>query len=162
MHSLSDSQPPNRSMEELTTILREKFGKDLDAFLIPPPVFGFMEGEFIDFNQAGGWLTARFPIKQEYLNPYRMMQGGMIAAAIDNTLGPLSMLIAPPNVTRTLEVKYSSPIPLQLRHIIVEARLLSQVGRELHFKVEVRTEEGKLLARARARHWVTEPEAGDD
>jgi len=34
------------------------------------------------------------------------MQGGMIAAAVDNTIGPLSFLVAAPNVTRRLEMKY--------------------------------------------------------
>jgi acyl-coenzyme A thioesterase PaaI-like protein len=143
-------------MEKMTAILRSKFGERLDTFLIPPPVFTFMEGEFIAFDHDEGWLQACFPVKQEYLNPYKMMQGGMIAAAIDNTLGPLSILIAPPNVTRTLEVKYSSPIPLKLKKILVDARLIAREGKELSFRVEVRTEGGKLLTRAKARHWITE------
>ena len=38
------------------------------------------------------------------------MQGGMIAAAVDNIVGRLSMLIAPPNFTRNLEMKYKKAI----------------------------------------------------
>ncbi len=143
------------TLNKLTAILRGKFGPALDHFLIPPPVFTSMEGEFLAFDQTEGWLRARFPIKQEYLNPYKVMQGGMIAAAIDNTLGPLSILIAPPNLTRTLEIKYSAPIPLDLGSIIVTAQLIAREGNELRFKVEVRSDGGKLLTRASARHWIT-------
>jgi acyl-coenzyme A thioesterase PaaI-like protein len=147
----------SRQIEDLTNILREKFGERIEEFLIPPPVFTMMEGEFIAFDKHEGWLRARFPIKHEYLNPYKVMQGGMIAAAIDNTLGPLSILIAPPNVTRTLEVKYSSPISIEMGYIIVLARLLEYEGRELRFSAEVRSQDGDLLARAKARHWISTP-----
>ena len=68
--------------------------------MIPPPVFTSMQGEFVDFDLEEGILVTRFPVRQDYLNPYGAMQGGMVAAAVDNTLGPLSMLVAPPNVTR--------------------------------------------------------------
>ena len=147
-----------QQMDRMIEILKQKFGDRLDQFLIPPPVFSFMEGEVIQFDQDEGWLKARFPIKQDYLNPYKVMQGGMIAAAIDNTLGPLSILIAPPNVTRMLELKYSAPISPEMGHIIVFAKLQQRDGRELYFKAEARTEQGMLLARAQARHWITTPD----
>jgi hypothetical protein len=38
------------------------------------------------------------------------MQGGMIATAVDNTIGPLRDVVAPPNVTRTLEMRNSHPV----------------------------------------------------
>lgn len=153
-----DLDPGHEKTQALMAILAEKFGKSLAGFLIPPPVFMLMEGEFIAFNRDEGWLKARFPIKRDYLNPYQVMQGGMIAAAIDNTLGPLSMLIAPPNVTRVLEIKYSAPVSPGLGFIVVEARLLDRKDRELDFKFEVRSEEQQLLARGRAKHWITATE----
>jgi acyl-coenzyme A thioesterase PaaI-like protein len=113
-----------------------------------------MEGEFIDFDEKQGWLETRFPVKASYRNPYHTMQGGMIAAAIDNTLGPLSMLVAPPNVTRTLEIKYSKPITLEMGKILIRGRLLERNDRDLWFTVDVRSQEGVLLARAKARHWI--------
>jgi len=33
----------------------------------------------------------------------------MVAAAADNTLGPLSVLVAPPNLTRRMEITYARP-----------------------------------------------------
>jgi acyl-coenzyme A thioesterase PaaI-like protein len=47
---------------------------------------------------------------EKYRNPFGTMQGGMIATAVDNTIGPLRDVVAPPNVTRTLEMRYSHPV----------------------------------------------------
>lgn len=135
-------------------ILQQRLGDDIENYLIPPPVFTTMRGEFLDFDLDSGTLSARFPVLQEYCNPYGSMQGGMLAAAVDNTLGPLGMLVAPPNVTRRLEMKYSRPVTPDLEYIIVEARFLIREGQRLTFSAEVRDTQGTLLARARAFHWI--------
>ena len=80
----------------------------------------------------------------------------MVAAAVDNTLGPLSMLVAPPNVTRRLEMKYSRPITTDLEFIIVTAKLVERKGRWLTFRAKVEDQEEMLLARARAVHWIVD------
>jgi acyl-coenzyme A thioesterase PaaI-like protein len=128
----------------------------MEEFLIPPPVFVNMRGVFLAFDSQSGVLEARFPVLEEYLNPYGAMQGGMVAAAVDNTLGPLSMLVAPPNVTRRLQMKYSRQVTPDLGYITVTARLLEREGRWLAFRAEVRDQEGALLARAQARHWIVD------
>jgi uncharacterized protein (TIGR00369 family) len=135
-------------------VIQRRLGDRLDEFRIPPPVFCAMQGEFLAFDPEDGWLTARFPVLEEYLNPYGSMQGGMVAAAVDNTLGPLSMLVAPPNVTRRLEMKYSRPITPDLEFITVKSRLVERKGRWLTFRAEVTDQAGTLLARARAVHWI--------
>lgn len=47
------------------------------------------------------------------------MQEGMIMATIDNTVGPLSMLIISPNFTDDLGMKYRKVINSDLGHITV-------------------------------------------
>jgi acyl-coenzyme A thioesterase PaaI-like protein len=136
--------------------IQQRLGDRLDEFLIPPPVFVAMQGEFLSFDPEGGTLTTRFPVLQEHLNPYGTMQGGMVAAAVDNTLGPLSMLLAPPNVTRRLQMKYSRPVTPDLAYIRVKAKLLERKGQRLTFSAEVRDQDGLLLARARAEHWIVD------
>ena len=137
-------------------VIRQRLGDRLDEYRIPPPVFRAMQGEFLAFDAEDGWLTARFPVLEEYLNPYGSMQGGMVAAAVDNTLGPLSMLVAPPNVTRRLEMKYSRPITTDLEFIIVTGKLVERKGRWLTFSAKVEDQEEMLLARARAVHWIVD------
>ena len=140
--------------EAIMTIIHEKLGDRTEDYMIPPPVFTSMQGEFVDFDLEEGILITRFPVRQEYLNPYGAVQGGMVAAAVDNTLGPLSMLVAPPNVTRILEMKYSRPVTPELESITVKAKFLDRDGQLLYFRAEVRDMDGKLLARAKATHWV--------
>jgi acyl-coenzyme A thioesterase PaaI-like protein len=136
--------------------IQAKLGERVDDYLIPPPVFTVMQGQFVAFDEQEGSLKTRFPVLMEYCNPYKAMQGGMIAAAVDNTLGPLSMLVAPPNVTRRLEMKYSRPVIPEMGFIEVQARFLGQEGQLLNFSAEVRDMEGRLLARAKASHWIVE------
>jgi acyl-coenzyme A thioesterase PaaI-like protein len=124
---------------------------------IPPPIFLDMEAEFVAYNALAQTLTVRFPVQPRYQNAMGYMQGGMIAAAVDNVIGPLSFMVAPPNVTKTLEMTYLRPIPPSLEAIIVEARLLAVEGRELLFAAEVRREPDTVLAKALARHHTRRP-----
>ena len=134
--------------------IKKRLGNQIDEFRIPPPVFAAMHGEFLAFDSENGVLTTRFPVLEHYLNPYGTMQGGMVAAAIDNTLGPLSMLVAPPNVTRRMELTFSRPVTLDLGYIIVVATFLERDGQQLNFKAEVFDGEGIRLVRAKAMHWI--------
>ena len=138
----------------ITKILQDRLGDRIDDFLIPPPVFELMRGEFLTFDLKSKRIKTRFPILTEYQNPYRTMQGGMVAAAVDNTLGPLSMLVSPPNVTRRFEMKYSHPITIDLEYITVDGILLERDGRRLTFRADVRDQKGRLLARGKSYNWI--------
>lgn len=142
-------------------ILRRKMGNRVEEYAFPPPVFAAMEGEFVELDLEGGVLTTQFPVLESYLNPYGTMQGGMVAAAVDNTLGPLSVLVAPPNVTRKLEMTYSRPATLDMGYILVTARLLERQDRLLSFRADVRSPSRLRLARAKAVHWIMEEREGE-
>lgn len=135
-------------------IIHQKLGEKKDNFLIPPPVFTTMEGEFIAFDPKAGVIKTKFPIQNEFLNPFGSMQGGMVAAAVDNTFGPLSMLVAPPSVTRRIEMKFSRPVTPDLQYITVEAKFVKRADRMLTFQADVRDLKGNLLAKAKALHWI--------
>lgn len=129
-------------------------GDRVHEHALPPPVFLDMQGQFLELDQEAGMLVAQFPVLERYLNPFGTMQGGMVAAAVDNTLGPLSVQVAPPNVTRRLEMKYSRPATPDMGHIIVQARLLERRDRWLFLEADVRNPEGLRLAKAKAVHWI--------
>jgi uncharacterized protein (TIGR00369 family) len=113
-----------------------------------------MKGEFVEFDLKNGVLKTKFPVQTQFLNPFKSMQGGIIAAAVDNTFGPLSMLVAPPSVTRRIEMKYSRPVMPDLGFITVEARFVKREDRMLTFRADVRDPDGVLLAKAKALHWI--------
>ncbi|MBN1264069.1 MAG: PaaI family thioesterase [Anaerolineales bacterium] len=134
--------------------MEEQFGEESSDLLLPPPVFSTLPCEFTAFDRAAGMLTARFPVREGYLNPFRTVQGGILAGFADNTIGPLSMMVALPNVTRRFEMKYSKPVTMDMAWVEVRAQLVSCEGRVLNFTAEIRDPDGKLVARAKAAHWL--------
>jgi uncharacterized protein (TIGR00369 family) len=117
---------------------------------IPPPVFVEMGGEFVDMDLDAALLTVRFPVESRFQNPLGYMQGGIIAAAIDNVIGPLSFMVAPPSVTKSLTIDYLRPVNENVEAIYVTARLERRQERELIFVADVRRHDEALFARARS------------
>lgn len=124
---------------------------------LPPPVFIDMETEVRDYRpgdtEAGGVgasMTARFPVLERYQNPMGVMQGGMVAAAVDGVIGPLSYLVAPPSVTSQLMMTYLAPATEGTEYVEVTARLVSRAGRQLVFDATVTASDGTEIAIARA------------
>jgi acyl-coenzyme A thioesterase PaaI-like protein len=141
---------------QLIAVLNERFRDSDTAMLIPPPVFRAMQARVAALDLDKGRLTIRFPVLQEQLNPFGNMQGGMVAAMIDNTLGPLSMAVAPPNFTRQFEVKYRRPVHPGMGHVFVTGRFVERRQRRLFFTATVSDDEGVELAVARSVHWIIE------
>lgn len=144
----------NRFPKELLPLLEDKLKGRTEEIKFPPPVFDAMDGEVIDYDVKKGTLINRFPILCQHLNPYGNMQGGIIAAAIDNTIGPLSMLVSPPNFTRRMEIKYGKVITPDLFYIYVTARFIEKKKRQLFFEATVNDKNGNKLASAKSTHWV--------
>ena len=140
--------------DQILALLRKRHADHLDPKNFPPPVFIAMQGEFLDYDPRQNILSVRFPVLEKWLNPYGMMQGGMVAAAIDNTIGPLSALVAPANVTRHMELKYSRGITTQIGYIAIIAQLIERKNRWLTFRAEVYDPLEQRLAQAKAKHWI--------
>lgn len=135
LEQLSQQSPPNSGLK------------------VPPPIALLMEVEFVSYDE-GKSMTNRFPVKEMYQNPIGQMQGGMIAAAIDNTIGPLSFLLAPYSTTTQLNLTYIRPITPEMSHILVTARLVERTRSQLHLSATVTSEEGKTLVIAHATQMI--------
>lgn len=116
---------------------------------IPPPCLLDMQGEFVEYIE-GQSLSVRFPVLPRYQNPMGHMQGGFIVAALDNTLGPFSYLIAPPSVTTALNTQYLRPVTPKETAITCTARLVERTRNQLHLAAEARGSDGKVLTLAQA------------
>ncbi len=134
---------------------------------IPPPVFEDMQAEVVDYvpgdaeTHIGARLTVRMPVLDRYRNPMGHVQGGIVAAMVDNAVGPLSYLVAPPSATTQMTVTYLAPLRPDLASVRVTATLAHRAGRTLVLDAEVRSADGDLLAAARATHAVLRPPRGD-
>jgi len=134
--------------------LKQKFSSSVGNVNIPPPIFLMMKGNVISYDLDRGEMQISYPVSEEYMNPFGSMQGGMVAAAIDNTLGPLSMLVAPLNYTRSLEIKYRKIIRIETGVITVTAKLINKNKRQLNLTASVIDDEYIELASAKSTHWI--------
>ena len=134
--------------------LEKNFNGRTDEINFPPPVFDALKGEVINYDVKNKILVNRFPILNEHLNPYGSMQGGIVSAAVDNTIGPLSMLVSPPNFTRHMEMKHGKVVTPDLGYIYVTARFIEKKKRQLFFEATVEDSDGNKLASAKSMHWV--------
>lgn len=115
---------------------------------IPPPCFEEMKGEFTAFDEEQRLLVASFPVEPRYQNPLGFMQGGFVTAAIDNTLGPLSYLIAPPSVTLQLATQFLRPVAPDTAHIIVCGRVEEMTKSYLFLSARVLDPKDRVLVMA--------------
>jgi len=139
-------------MNSLFEQLIAQFGT-MPGVEIPPKVFTVMDAEVIDYEEKRS-LTIRFPVKDKYQNPLGHMQGGVIVAAIDNTLGPLSYLVAPPSATLQLNTQYVRPVTVKDQFIQVKAELVDKTRNLLLMRAEVRNEANKMVAICQATQQV--------
>lgn len=116
---------------------------------IPPACLLDMQGEPLEYKE-GVSLSVRFPVLPRYANPLGHMQGGYIAAALGNTLGPFSCLIAPPSVTSALNTQYLRPVTAETAFIICTARLSERTRGTLYLTGEAGNPQGKVLALCQA------------
>ena len=143
-------------MEYFEQLAARHYPEGFDDIVIPPPVFVSMGAEFLKIDPETAMMEVKFPVPESSLNPFGSMQGGMIAAAVDNTIGPLSMLVGSMNFTRDLELKYRKPVRGEYEYIIVKANLTEKKNRRLFFSAEVKDPDGNLLVSAKAMNWIIE------
>ncbi|UTA48631.1 PaaI family thioesterase [Simiduia sp. 21SJ11W-1] len=142
-----------KTTEEILGLLQQRFPGAPLTF--PPQCFVTMGGEFLEFDERAKRLRVRFPVKAEFQNPMGYMQGGLIVGAIDNTVGPLTFLVAPPSVTTQMNTSYIRPITPELSHFEVEAVVTEQTRRQIFVDAVVYSGD-KQLAQARASCTVME------
>jgi acyl-coenzyme A thioesterase PaaI-like protein len=138
---------------EIFEKFRERFPEGT-GLKLPPPVFLDMRGEVIRFDEEVKALTIRFPVQDRFQNPMGLMQGGMIVAAIDNTFGPLSYLVAPPSVTTQLNTSFIQSVPPDMEFITVTARVDEHTRRFLYLSAKVNNPAGEILAIAQASFMI--------
>jgi len=144
----------NRQPIDLIKLFKNHLGDKIDDFTLPPPIFTIMECEIIGYDEVEKSLTVKIPVLKQWLNPYGTMQGGMIDAAIDNAVGPLSMLVAPPNMTRNIETKLLKAISMNEGYIYVVAHLVEQKKRRLTFEAKVIDTDSVVYATSRVVNFV--------
>ncbi|MEQ9363511.1 MAG: PaaI family thioesterase [Leptospirales bacterium] len=138
---------------EIGRLMQEGAGKLHPDMQLPPPVFLEMQGVFESYV-PGESLSVSFPVRPEYDNPMKRMQGGFICAAMDNTMGPLSFLVTGgAAVTLSLNVDFVRGIKAG-DILTCVASVLSRSRTNLILDVEAFDGRGKLVARCSSQFQV--------
>jgi uncharacterized protein (TIGR00369 family) len=101
-------------------------------------------------------VTGKFQLGPEYQGSLGMLHGGIIAVLFDEAMGKLCRFIDARAVTAELSVEYLKPIRVN-QEIIVEALEAERKGRQLFHQGEIRSTDGALLARGKARFVIIDP-----
>ena len=64
------------------------FWKFVDGRLPPPPCAKTLGIEFVQIDGERGTVEVKFEAKPDFLNPAGNVQGGFLAAMLDDTMGP--------------------------------------------------------------------------
>jgi uncharacterized protein (TIGR00369 family) len=117
----------------------------------PPPAATTLGFKLLDIDPSRGTIRVQFEGKREFLNPMGVVQGGFVAAMLDDTLGPALVCMLPPGhfaPTVELKVNFIKPAPLGL--LIGEGRVVARGGTIAFLAGELRTAQGDLIATATA------------
>ncbi|MCW2762254.1 MAG: phenylacetic acid degradation-related protein [Marmoricola sp.] len=96
-----------------------------------------------------GEIEIGFTVGEEFTNPVGNVQGGIIAAMLDDTLGPAMVASLPSgDFAPTLELKVSFLRPAKPGGFVGRGRVLHRGGTVAFLAGELHDEEGVLLATA--------------
>jgi uncharacterized protein (TIGR00369 family) len=123
----------------------------MEGRVAPPPAAITLGFELVAADPDAGTIEVAFTATEQFLNPVGMVQGGFLAAMLDDTLGPALVATLGPGEfapTTDLHVQFLRPArPGRLRG---SGRIVRR-GREIGFMSgELRDESGAIVATATA------------
>jgi uncharacterized protein (TIGR00369 family) len=122
----------------------------LDAITMPP-VAKLLGWQVLDAKPAEGWLKLRFDGKMDFCNPAGFIQGGILTAMLDDTMGPAVLVMTEgKSYTTTVSLTVNFLTAAKPGPIIGEATV-TQLGKTIAFvEGKLMAEDGTLLATATA------------
>jgi uncharacterized protein (TIGR00369 family) len=108
--------------------------------LAAPPSAKLLGWHLIDARQAEGWIKVGFDGKPDFCNPAGFVQGGILSAMLDDTMGPAVFVMTEGRLfTSTISLTVNFLAPAKPGPIVGEARV-TQLGKTIAFM------EGRLTA----------------
>jgi uncharacterized protein (TIGR00369 family) len=116
-----------------------------------PPCAELLGWEVVEARPADGWIRIRFEGRPEFRNPAGFIQGGFLAAMLDDTMGPAMFVYSEGRVfTPTIEMHVSFLSPARPGPLYGEGRVV-QAGKSIAFlEGQLMDLAGTIVARARA------------
>jgi len=114
-----------------------------------PPCAELLGWQVLDARPEDGWIRVGFEARREFLNPAGYVQGGFLAAMLDDTMGPAMFICSDGRLfTPTIDLNVSFLAPARPGPIFGEGQVI-QAGKSICFLEGRLTDaDGVLLARA--------------
>lgn len=123
-------------------------GSALEAFPVPPcgRTLGW---KLVAQDTERGWVRIEFEARPEFVNPAGFIQGGFLAAMLDDTMGPAAVVKSEGRwFTASIDMNVSFLAPARPGKLFGEGRVV-QLGKSIgYLEAELFDSDGKLLARA--------------
>ncbi len=116
-----------------------------------PAIAETLKADIIEFDEEQGTLSSRFVAGHEFTNPTGAVQGGILTAMLDATIGPcMGMTLGDNEFAPTLNINVSFIAAAAPGDFVGHARLINQ-GRSICYgSAELFDQRGKLVATATA------------
>jgi uncharacterized protein (TIGR00369 family) len=122
----------------------------IEGRLPAPPAARLLGWKLDRIDPDQGAIRVQFEGKEEFLNPVGSIQGGILAAMLDDTLGPAAALLGGEAFAQTLELKTSFLRPARPGKLYGDARVVHR-GRDIVFlEGSLSTADGTMVATATA------------
>ncbi len=117
--------------------------------MTPPPAAKLLGWHLLDSRPEEGWLRVGFDGKAEFRNPAGFIQGGILTAMLDDTMGPAVLIMTEGKLyTTTISLTVNFMAAAKPGPIIAEARV-TQLGKTIAFmEGKLTADDGTLLATA--------------
>jgi uncharacterized protein (TIGR00369 family) len=128
----------------------------LDNFTAPPSS-KLLGWHLIDARPKDGWIRIGFDGKAAFCNPAGFVQGGILSAMLDDTIGPAVFVMTDGRLyTATISLTVNFLAPARPGPIIGEAEVV-QLGKTIAFVAgKLMTADGTLLTTATANARLVE------
>jgi uncharacterized protein (TIGR00369 family) len=116
-----------------------------------PPAARTLGWKLEAVDPAAGTIRVAFEAAPEFLNPMGNVQGGFLAAMLDDTLGPaLVATLEGDQFAPTLELKVNYLRPARPGRLVGNGRVVHRGGTIAFLEGDLRDPEGNLVATATA------------
>lgn len=127
----------------------------------PPPAAKLLGWKVLEAVAGSGQVRVQFQATRAFTNPMGNVQGGFIAAMLDDTLGPaLATTFAENEFAPTLELKVSFIRPARPGTLIGTGRVLHRGGSVAFLEGELRSATDDLIATGTATARLIQVEPG--
>lgn len=116
-----------------------------------PPCAELLGWEVVDARPADGWIRVRFEGRPQFCNPAGFIQGGFLAAMLDDVMGPAAFIHSEGRLfSPTIDMTVSFLAPAKVGRLVGEGQVV-QAGKSIGFlEGKLWDADGVMVAKATA------------